>query len=195
MGRLCRTVVWLRKQPGGRKVGDGTEDDGRDGNACLIFHVYLVVYLDVRFPTILARIQLKMLRFPSHDPRASYQAAITLGKNTWKIFLQTTRMIGTSKQESVPQQNTQCTRRFNAKTEHLSLHRDQPLHTCVLILQSRRISGAPKTPKDNNIFTCSLYCKKTHIRDSRSWGCDYLTACRYIKIPLFCRLLCHLEQV
>lgn len=76
----------LRKQPGGRKVADGTEDDGRDGNACLIFHVYLVVYLDVRFPTILARIRLKMLRFPSHDPGASYQACDNAGKKYMEDF-------------------------------------------------------------------------------------------------------------
>lgn len=62
------------------QVGDGTDDFGRGGNTRLRFHVYLIVYLDVRFPTILARFQLKMLRFPSHDPCASYQTAITLGE-------------------------------------------------------------------------------------------------------------------
>lgn len=36
----------------------------------IVFNIscILIVYLDIRFPTILARFQLKMLRFPSHDP-------------------------------------------------------------------------------------------------------------------------------
>lgn len=80
MGTLCWTGVWQRREPGVLKVGDGTYDDGRGGNTRVIYHVYLIVYLDVRFPTILARFQLKMLRFPSHDACASYQAAITLEK-------------------------------------------------------------------------------------------------------------------